>query len=187
MDGLAQSEYEHSASSELQGPGSTLRTDGYLSTPRPAEHCGPGFVVFYHRVRKVCPGWVPDGEGGGISDAAFGMVFPLAGGRCVPRTGVRLDCPLEVALPASLPCLSLLPYSGATCSSSRAGALEWGKTVENAAAAWIIPTVDLEIPLLGGNHLRQMEKVFLFFSKRRTSYVRELLKGTPPGAAMTRT
>ena len=52
---------------------------------------------------------VPDEGDGDISDAAFGVVFPLAGGRCVPRTGVRLDCPLEVASPASLPCLSLLP------------------------------------------------------------------------------
>ena len=57
----------------------------------------------------------------------------LAGGRCVPRTGVRLDCPLGVASPASLPCSSLLPHSGATCFSTRTGALDWGETVENAA------------------------------------------------------
>ena len=69
-------------------------------------------------MRKVCPAWVPDGKGV-ISDAAFGVVLPVAGGRCVPRTGVRLDCPLGVALPVSLPCLSLLPYSGATCYSTR--------------------------------------------------------------------
>ena len=118
-----------------KGPGSTLRTDGYRSTHRSADHCGLGFVVLYHRVRKVCPGWVPAREEGGISDAAFGVVFPLAGGRCVPRTGVRLDCPLGVASPASLPCLSLLPHSGANCSSKRTGALDWRKTVENAAAA----------------------------------------------------
>ena len=71
-----------------------------------------------------------EGEGG-ISDAAFGLVFPLAGNRCVPRTGVRLYCPLGVAPPASLPCLSLLPHSGATWFSyedRRAGlAVDGGK------------------------------------------------------------
>ena len=35
--------------------------------------------------------------------------------------------------------------------------------------------------------MQKIIKVLLFFSKIRTSYVRELLKGTPPGAAMTRT
>ena len=80
----------------------------------------------------------PRGKGG-ISDAAFGVVFPLAGGRCVPRTGVRLDCPLGVSSPASLPCLSLLLHSGATWFSSRTGALDWEETVENAAAAWTVP------------------------------------------------
>ena len=52
----------------------------------------------------------------------------------------------EGASPASLPCLSLLPHSGATCFSATTGALDWEETVENAAAG---PTVDLEIPLLG--------------------------------------
>ena len=39
-----------------------------------------------------------------------------------------------VALPAVSPCLSLLPHSGAICSSARAGALDWELTVEGAVA-----------------------------------------------------
>ena len=54
MDGLAQSEYEHSTSSELQGLRVNL-TGGYHSTPRPAKCCGPGLVVLCHRVRSS--GW----------------------------------------------------------------------------------------------------------------------------------
>ena len=71
---------------------------------------------------------------GAFSNVVFEMVFPLAGSRCVPRTGVRFGCPLGVALPAPLPCFSPLPHSGANCSSARTGALDWGKKVENAAA-----------------------------------------------------
>ena len=69
-------------------PGSTSRADGLHSTPRLVDLCG-----LDHRVCKVCPGWVPAQE-----VSPFGVVIPLAGSRCVPRTSVRLDCPLEVAL-----------------------------------------------------------------------------------------
>ena len=126
-----------------KGPGSTLRTDGYHSTPRPTR---AGACCPLPSCAQGLPGLGRREGGGGISDAAFGVVFPLAGGRCVPRTGVRLDCPLGVASPASLPCLSLLFHSGATCFFTRTGALDWEETVENAAAAWTVPTVDLEIP-----------------------------------------
>ena len=39
--------------------------------------------------------WSPRGRGD-IFSAALEVVSPLAGGRCVPRTGVHLDCPLRV-------------------------------------------------------------------------------------------
>ena len=106
-----------------KGPGSTLPTGGFLSTPRPALRAGACWAL---------PSWAgsPRVRGGIFNatigvNAAFGVVFPLAGGRCVPRTGVRLDCPLGVALPGSQPCLSLLSHSGATCFSTRAGAMDW--------------------------------------------------------------
>ena len=118
-----------------KGPGSTLRTDGYRSTHRSADHCGLGFRCALPSCTQGLPGLGSREGGGEFLMPAFGVVFPLAGGRCVPRTGVRLDCPLGVASPASLPCLSLLPHSGANCSSKRTGALDWRKTVENAAAA----------------------------------------------------
>ena len=95
-------------------------------------------------------------ERGGIFDAAFGVVFPLAGGRCVPRTGVRLDCPLGVASPASLPCLSLLPT-----------------------------LVRLEIPFLEETFQGETKNVISFFLELGKSYVHELLLGSPPNTTMT--
>ena len=135
MNGLAQSECEHSTSSELQGPQVNL-TYRWISQHTPTcKGLRAGACWALPSCVQGLPGLDPRGGEGGIFNAAFGVVFPLAGGRCVPRTGVRLDCPLWVALPASLPCLSLLPHSGATCSSSRTGALDWWETVEGAAGS----------------------------------------------------
>ena len=80
------------------------------------------------------PGLGPRGGEGHFQWRMSGVVCPLAGGRCVPRTGVHLDCPLQVAWPAASPCLSLFPYSDANCPSSRAGALDRCQTVEGATA-----------------------------------------------------
>ena len=61
------------------------------------------------------------------------IISPLAGGRCVPRSGVRLDCTLGMACPAALLCFSPLPHSGALRFSKRAGALDCEEMVEGAA------------------------------------------------------
>ena len=66
MDGLAQSEYEHSTSSELQGPQVNLTYRWITQHTPTCNFCGPGLVVLCHRVRKVCPGW-PRGEDGAVS------------------------------------------------------------------------------------------------------------------------
>ena len=110
----------------------------------------------------------------------LGWVFPLGGGRCV-----RLVCPLRVALLASLPCLSLLPHSGATCSSARTGALDWRWTVEGAAVAWTVPTAGLEVPSLkeifqGGENLSSFLNGIM-----KKNYVHELLFGTLSDATIT--
>ena len=136
MDGLVQSEYEHSTSSMLHGPRANLT---YRWITQHTSTCN----ALRARVCCALPSCAQGlpGLGSRLKRGAFLMphlvwVFPLADGRCVPHTGVRLDCPLGVALPTSLPCLSTgCSYSGATCSSTRAGALDWGKTVENAVAA----------------------------------------------------
>ena len=130
MDGLAQLEYEHSTSSELQGPRVNF-TYRWITQHTPTCKALRAGVCW---ALPSCAQGLP-GLGSRGNEGAFLMPPLGACGRCVPRTGVRLDCPLRLALPASLPCLSLLPHSGATCSSARAGALDRGKTVENAAAA----------------------------------------------------
>ena len=77
------------------------------------------------------PGLDPHRAEGGIYDAAFGVV----GGRCVLSTGVRLDCPLEVAWLVPLPCATPLLHSDAYSSSLRTCALDWWEKVEGAATA----------------------------------------------------
>ena len=134
MDGLAQSEYEHSTSSELQGqPGHPYLPVDNAAHPDPHITAGGGLLCS----TVVCARFARAGSPGGrgpFSMAHVGVVCPLAGGRCVPRTGVHLDCPLQVAWPAASPCLSLFPYSDANCPSSRAGALDRCQTVEGATA-----------------------------------------------------
>ena len=117
-----------------QGPGSTLRTGGYLSTPPTCRSLRAGVCCALPSCAQGAWAEFPRGRGG-ISDAAIGMVVPLAGDLCVPRTGVRIDHPLGVAPPASLPCFSPLPHSVTLCLSTRAGAMDWGPSVENAAEA----------------------------------------------------
>ena len=70
MDGSAPEEYERSTSSELQRPGSAY---SYRRLTQHTPTC--------HHVCKICPGWVPDGEGRAFSMPPFGVVSPLAGGR----------------------------------------------------------------------------------------------------------
>ena len=135
MDGLAQLEYEHSTSSELQGPQVNLI---YRWITRHTPVCRllrAGVCCAMPSCAQGLPGLGPRGEEGAFLMPPLGVVIPLAGDLCEPRTGVRINHPLGVALPASLPCFSLLPHSGATCSSKRAGALDWGPSVENAAEA----------------------------------------------------
>ena len=126
MDELAQSEYEHSTSSELQGPRVNL-TYRWISQHAPVcKALRAGVCCALPSCAQGLPGLGPREGGGAFLMPHLGWSFPLAGGRCVPRTGVRFDCPLGVALPAPLPCLSLLLHSGASCYSSSAGALDWG-------------------------------------------------------------
>ena len=126
MDGLAQSEDEHSTSLELQGPRVDF-TYRWISQRTPNCRLLRGGACW---ALPTCvqglPGLDHRGGEGAFSMPSLVWVFPLAGNRCVPRTGVRLRYPLGVALPAPQPCFSSLPHSGATCSSARAGALDWG-------------------------------------------------------------
>ena len=100
---------------------------------------------------------------GGIFNAAFGVVIPLAGGRCVPRTGVHLDCPLGAAWPAALPCLPPLPHSGAICSSKGAGALNQRATVGVPRRRRLSQRLDRKFPFYGKVSGREERWHNLFF------------------------
>ena len=126
MDGLAQSEYEHATSSELQGPLVNLTFRWISQRTLNCRLLRGGACWALPTCAQGLPGLDHRGGEGAFSMPSLGWVFPLAGNRCVPRTGVRLGYPLGVALPAPQPCFSSLPHSGATCSSARAGALDWG-------------------------------------------------------------
>ena len=65
-----------------------------------------GACLVLHHVCLVCP-------------AAYGVVLSFARNLCVPRTGVRLDCPLGVAWPLVLSCPRSLHRSGAHRFSQR--------------------------------------------------------------------
>ena len=125
MDGLAQSEYVHSTFSELQGPWVNLAYRLVPITPRPPGRCGPGPVGLCHRVCKVwCARFaragLPRGKRGYFQCRFWGG---LSSGWWSSRASYwrtpRL--PTGVAWPLALPCLSLLPHSGAIRSSTRAG------------------------------------------------------------------
>ena len=112
MDGLTQSEYEHSTSSELQGRRVNLT---YQLISQHTLSCsvlkrGGGCWVL-----PSCVQGLP-GPGSQRGEGAFLM----------PPLGCSF---LWLVVVASLPCLSLLLHSGATCFSKRTGALDWGETV----------------------------------------------------------
>ena len=129
MDGLAQSEYEHSTSSELQGPRVNLT---YLWITQHTPTCKAlraGVCCALPSCAQGLPGLgLREGEGAflmphlGWSFLWLAVVACLAlGCASIAHWGwLRLRC-----------CRVL--QSGATCSSKRAGALDRGKTVENAA------------------------------------------------------
>ena len=117
----------------------------------------------------MCPRFARAGSPrrrGGIFNAAFGMVVPLAGGRCVPRTGVSPDCPLGVAWPASSPCLSPLPTLVRPAPRCRGGADCPNGEIGNSPSMVKIPREKESWPLL-----------YLGFWKY---YVHELIYVTPP-------
>ena len=94
MDGVTQQKYEHSTSSELQGPlvNLTYRRITQHNPACSAPRAGACWAL--PSCLQVLPRPSPRGEEGAYINTAFGVVIPLACGRCGPRNGVCLGCPL---------------------------------------------------------------------------------------------
>ena len=103
MDGLAQSEYEHSTSSELQGPGRPYIPVDIPAHPDLLVNAGRGLLGAAIMCARFCPGWIPVGERAHFQCRPWGwLVHWLVVVACLSLACASI-APLGVAWLAALP------------------------------------------------------------------------------------